>query len=297
MVHRKGFFWSVLLIGAILLTGCSRGASGAAGASTAAEKEAIVGAVVGYMQARKAIDLKGAYKHLSGPARKLYTEEEFVQYYSRFPAMEWKRVGPVTRVSPDWARVVVYDITVTFADGRREPLPDFPYYVQRADGKWGVALINPMLDKLETLSGDRYKQQELFEAMMKVNPYSTNLHSHMYYYAVELGDAERAAESLGTLYMISGPSDLANLQALWAHFYLNTGQSEQALKSAERAMKLSEAYPERYGAPWAAGVLTTKAHAHMALRQTAQARSALNDALLLEPDNLQARLLLQQVGR
>lgn len=287
----------LLVLVAVLLAGCSGKPETLPQPPdpSEAEKEDALAAVMGYMESRKAKDLKLAYRYLSQPAQALVSEADFVRHYSPNPAMEWKKVGPVTLVEKDWARVVVYDITVTREDGSKIGLPDFPYYVQRVGDRWGVALINPMLEKLDQAEGE--KASELGGALLKVNPYSTNLLRRLYYGAAARGDADAAQDALLKLYMAGGPSDLADWQYLRADFWMKANMTEDALIALDRSLSLAEAYPDRYGDLWRSDVLVSKARAQIALDQLVQASDAVKEALRLNPENQEAQQLVLELAR
>lgn len=288
--------WIPTLLIAALLFGCTGKLEVLAAPDPAdQEKAGALAAIMGYMEGRKAKDLKAAYRYLSQPAQELVSEADFLKHYGPNPAMEWKKVGPVTLVQKDWARVVVYDITVTREDGSKIGLPDFPYYLQKVGDRWGVALINPMLERLEQAEGQ--KAADLGGALFKVNPYSSNLIRRLYYGAVTRGDPDAAQDALLNLYMASGPSDLADWQYLRADFFIHAGMTEDALIALNRSLRLAEAYPDRYGDLWRSDVLVSRAKAQISFGEVGQATNSIQEALRLNPGNEEAKLLVLELSK
>ncbi len=286
---------ALLIIATVLLAGCgARTRSQAASAEQA--QTAAKSALLGYLEGRRAGDLARAYTYLSGPSQALYSQQEFVGYYGQFPRLEWQRVGKVTMVAEDWARIVVYDITSISREGQRNRLADFAYYVHRKDGRWGVAVLNPAMARLNEAEGPEGTLQAA-RPLLKANPYSSQVHRELYYAFLAGGDPAQAEAELNTLFQVSSPSDLAGLQVMWSQLHLVTDQPERAAKAADTAIKLALAYPETYGSPWRSSVLTTLAQAHLALGDEAAARSALQQAIQLNPENLDAGALLQGLSR
>ena len=251
---------------------------------------------MGYMEGRKHNDLPGAYQSLSKETKALYSKADFVQYYGQFTAMEWQRVGPVHLMGKEWARVVVYDLAIIRSDGTKVQLPDVAYYVHKADSQWGLALINPVLGRLDAVQTSQ-EAMETAQALMKVHPYNSNVHTQLYFAYMAAGDAARAQGELRVLYKIAAPSELASLQALKANFLLQNKQAAHAVKALGMALKLGQAYPETYSDAWRSTTLTTQAKAQLNLSQTEAARQALTQALEANPRNAEARSLLDGMAK
>lgn len=286
--------WLVLvLLAALALAGCT--ARGSSATTDGARAEAMA-ALKGYLEGRRDNDLSRAYRFLSDASKGLYTEQEFQSYYGQFPVFKWTRVGPVSLVAEDWARIVVYDIASANKQGEPQHLADFAYYVHRQDGRWGVAVINPVLGKLNT-AADAQSMLTLSQPLLQANPYSSQIHKELYYAHLAAGDAEQAEAQLRKLYEVSSPSDLATLQVLWSQFFLVTERPDQSIKAAKTAIELAQAYPETYTGPWTSVVLTTQAKAQVMTGEIDAARLALVQAMALDGANLEARALLMELGQ
>lgn len=287
--------WSMLLALALLLAGCTAAPAPVRQAQpTEADRAQVLAAVLGYMEHRRDDNLAGAYEFLSQATRQLYSRDEFVKYYSSFPRMEWQRVGAVTFVAGDWARVVVYDISILRKGGDRVVLADFPYYVHKQGGNWGVALINPRLPAFEA-TADLQQAVSLSQSLLKVHPYSMNVHTRLFDVYLSIGAVEKAHEQLKMLYRVSGPSDLAAWQTMRAEFFLQSQGATQAIKALQQSLKLAEKYPERYDARWRSQVWTTLARAYDRTGALPEVKPALVKALQEDPANAEARQLLESL--
>lgn len=275
---------SLLLAAVLILTGCGRSGAGGGGR----DGQQALAALMGYLDGRRANTLPAAYDHLSAESRQLFTREEFVQYYGEFPTLQWKRVGDVNLIAPDWARIVVYDIET--AQG---VLPDFAYHVHKVDGRWGVAVINPVLGRLGDLAPE--KQGAFRRKLLAADPYHFGLHRELLAIYLQEGEFEQAGAMLDRLYRLSTPSALAAIQVDRAKFFLAVDQPARALPFIEKALALSEAYPERYDPPWRSGVLVDKARALAFSGQMPEAAVTLEEAVQINPDNQEAQVMLHNI--
>jgi len=290
-VYQLGKSSSILLgfLLVLMVAGC-----GSSTKATNKESQAASAAVVGYMQGRRDNNLPAAYKHLSKASQELYSQEEFISYYGQFPVMNWQRVGETTKVSKDWIRVMVYDIRVTSRDGSNMPLPDFAYYVQKSGGKWGIALINPILSKLDDASNTPQLFQ-FIDSLLKVHPYSGSLFSRLYYAYMSMGELQEAEEALGRYYQVSTPSELPGFQAMQGHFFLSTGYYGQAVEAYTSAMKIAPTYAEIYPDTWHSRMMTFQGHAYLEVGELILARQVLEQAVTKDPNNQDAQELLRLI--
>lgn len=282
-----GILLGLMLV--LVLMGCGS-------STTASNKEAgaAVAAVVGYMQGRQENNLPAAYKHLSKASQELYSQEDFVSYYSQFPVMNWQRIGAATMVTKGWIRVMVYDIKVIALDGSNMPLPDFAYYVQKTGGKWGVALLNPVVSTLD----DANNTPQIFqfiESLLKVHPYSGSLFSRLYYAYVAAGEMEEAEEALWRYYQVSTPSELPGFQGMQGHFFLSTGRYDQAIAAYTSAMKIAPTYSEIYSDTWHSKMMTFQGHAYVEAGDLVNGRQVLEQAVAKDPNNEDAQELLRVI--
>jgi tetratricopeptide (TPR) repeat protein len=277
----------------LILVGCTSSGTREA-RRRAQDKEKALAALVGYMEGRKRNDLPGAYQYLSPESRKLYTQDEFVAYYKAFPVMQWTLKGDVNLISVDWARVVVYDIAVT-RDGATQTLADHPYYVQNVKGSWGVAVVNPVMDRMRKLPVDQ--QPGFARVILKADPYNKTIHKSIFASTLAEGNIEEADKVLKKLYSFSSPSDLPELQLLKADIMLTAEQPIGALTALEKALELGPSYPEMYDAPWRSTTLTEVGRAQGMLGRLPESIKSLEEAMTLNPENAEATMLLENIRK
>lgn len=292
---RKASLWGlILLIPILVLTGCARISRGTEDRAEQ-DRKASLAALMGYMERRRQNDLPGAYDFLSKEAKELYGRDEFVRYYEKFPVMQWGNVGPVRFLTTEWARIVVYDITVSYTDGRKGQLADFAYYIHKSGSHWGVAVVNPALSRYE---GNRTSAGvlELARPILAVNPYASAVHGDLFAVHLAEGNAADAEHQLNMLYKVSSPSELARYQALKAELFLRTSRNDAAIDALRKAATLAEKYPETYSGAWRASVRTTEAKLQAAGGDLPAARNAVQQALLDDSTNAEAKRLLQELS-
>lgn len=270
------------------------------GGAEVASEEGPVQALTAYLEARKAGDYGTAYKYLSQSARDSYDESEMKTYYESIIQFGWGRLGEPKAVQEDWVRIIVYDITATMSDNSTVVEPEYPYYLQQSDGKWGVALVNPLVGRIGTLHRENGTAQELYDLtllILKVNPWSYRAHLEQYFLFMGAGDAEAAAAAIDKLYLLATPADLPEVNALRGEFMVELGnQPAEGRDALKLALDMGATYPERYTNIWRAYTMLELARAYRSLTEHEAAKKTARDAYQLDPNNRLIKEFLAQYG-
>jgi hypothetical protein len=288
---------SLLAAVLLILPGCAKKAATNPGADPS--EQGAVAVLTAYLEARREGEIGKAYSYLTDAAKQAISETEMKRYYEGITQFTWGSLAAPKTVDEGWVRVIAYDISAV-RDGQAVHEPEFPYYLNRENGRWALALINPLIGRLGQLHQQGASAQQIYDLtqlILKINPYSYRAYVELYFLLLEAGELQAAAVAIDQMYEMATPSDLPEVNGLRGEFLTEiAGEPMEGKQYLTLALQMADSYPQRYGPNWKAYTLLQLARSHKDLNEHDAAKQAAMQAYGLDPNNRLVKEFLAEYG-